>query len=309
MKKFPTTTVSKLPFLWQQAIAQNDNRGFNLKTFLMQRLLSRNPFRKHSAFLTDYLILGSNPILNLLKLKSLIYELQHTKDKKKICLITNNAPDYWGYHTFEKDDIWTMLRQDLTFNYKNIEDFFQQEIQSLIIPEHIEVVFINDFNFTVHSIQKDNFVSGYILHLSDIKENNLDIFSYMKNVFKAENNIRSKYYYLFKNFFHKKQTVLDNIGEMSFPEKKTFAKDSNIASHILCTKNIFVSSITDLFTHQHQNDILHIMGEDIEITRFEHWLYQYSFGSANHIANSFNGLEFLALNDFNHIYNMTSLHS
>lgn len=302
MKIFQPTTVNKLAFEWRQAIAQNENRGFNIKTFFMHFILSRNVFRKHSVFLTDYLILGSNPILNLLKLKSLINDLQYSKDKKKISLITTNSFDYWGYHAFEKEDVWKMLQHDYKLPYKNIEEFFQEEISTLIIPEHLDVVFINDFNFSVHNIQKDNFVDGYILHLTDVKESNIDIFSHMKTVFKAENNIRSKYYHLFKSFFHKKQTVLDNLGELSFSEQKIFTKDSNISSHILCAKEVFISSMTNLFESKHKEDTLSIMSEDVEITRFEHWLYNKSFGSANQIANSFVGLEFLALDDFLKIY-------
>lgn len=298
MKKIQPTIVKKLPFEWKQAIAQNDNRGFNLKTFFMHFLLSRNPFRKHSAFLTDYLILGSNPILNFLKLKSLINELQDKKEKKKISLITSNTFDYWGYHAFEKEDIWKMLQNDFHLNFKNIEDFFQKEISSLVIPEHLEVIFINDFNFSVYNLRKDPFVEGYVLHLTDFQENNTELFSHMKTVFKAENNIRAKYYHLFKSLFHKKQTVLDNLCELSFPEQKLFAKDSNISSHILCAKEVFISSMTNLFESKNKEDTLHIMGEDIDIVRFEHYLYSKSFGSANQIANSFMGLEFLALDDF-----------
>lgn len=298
MKIFQPTKVNKLPLIWRQAIAQNKNRGFNLKTFFMQFLLSNNPFRKHAAFMTDYLILGANPILNFLKLKTLLEDLKDTKEKKKISLITTNTFDYWGYHAFEKEDVWKMFSKDFKLRYNNIEDFFQQEISSLMIPENVDVVFINDFNFSVYSIQKDKHVNGYILHLVDFKEEKIDIFSHMKNVFKAENNIRLKYYHLFKSFFYKKQSVLDNLGELSFPEKKQFAKDSNIQSHILCAKEIFVSSMTNLFESKSKDDVLTIMNEDIEITRFEHWLYRHSFGTANQIANSFVGVEFLAIDDF-----------
>lgn len=298
MKIFHPTIVKKLPLEWRQAIAQNETRGFNFTTFFKHFIFSRNPFRKHSAFLTDYLILGANPILNLLILKNILHDLEHTKIKKKISIVTTNSFDYWGYHAFEKEDVWKMLSKDFSLNYKDIEDFFQQEISSLVIPENIEVVFINDFNFSVYSIQKDNFIDGYVLHLINTKEEKIDIFSHMKTVFKAENNIRSKYYHLFKNFFHKKQTVLDNIGELTFPERKIFAKDSDIESHILCTKDVFISSLTNLIESKNKEDILHIMQEEVEITRFEHWLYQKSCGSTNQIANSFVGLEFLALDDF-----------
>lgn len=298
MKIFHPTTVNKLPLLWRQAIAQNENRGLSFKTFFMHFLLSRNPFRKHSAFMTDYLVLGSNPILNFLKLKTLLDTLKDSTEKKKISLITTNSFDYWGYHAFEKDDVWKMFKNNYQLNYKNIEDFFQQEISSLIIPENIEVVFINDFNFSVYSIQKDIHVEGYILHLVDFKEDKIDIFSHMKNVFKAENNIRLKYYHLFKDFFYKRQSVLDNLGELSFPEKKNFAKDSNIKSHIICAKEISISSMTNLVESNSKEDILNIMGEEIEITRFEHWLYSHSFGTANQIANSFVGIEYLAIDDF-----------
>lgn len=299
MKILSPTKVKKIPLSWRQAIAQNENRGFNLTTFFKQFVFSRNPFRNHSVFISDYLILGANPVLNLLILKNILSEIQEKNitTKKIISLITTNSFDYWGYHAFEKEDVWKMLGQDFSIKYKNIEDFFDSEISSLIIPENVELVFVNDKNFSIYSIQKDNFVEGYFLHLVDYKEEKIDIFSHMKTVFKAENNIRSKYYHLFKNFFYKKQTVLDNIAELSFPEKKLFTKDSNVFSHLLCTKEIYLSSITNLIESKNKEETIEIMNEELEVTRFEHWLYSHSVGSTNLIANSFVGLEFLALDD------------
>lgn len=298
MKKIQPIKVKNLPLIWRQAIAQNKNRGFNFKTFFMQYIFSRNPFRKHSVFMTDFLILGSNPILNFMKLKDLIEKNKNIKENIKIALLTTNNFDYWGYHAFEKNDVWKIFSKKFNLNYQNIEDFFQSEISSLIVPENIEIVFVNDFNFSIYSIHKDNFVNGFILHLVDFKEHTIDIFSQMKNVFKAENNIRLKYYHLLRNNFYKKQTDLNNLADLSFPEKKTFTKDSNISSHIICAKEVFISSITNLIDSTVKEDTLTIMGEDIDINRFENWLYENSFGSANQIANSFLGLEFLAIDDF-----------
>ncbi len=63
-------------------------------------------------------------------------------------------------------------------------------------------------------------------------------------------------------------------------------------------KEVFITSITTLFESKAKEDTLTIMQEEIDITRFEHWLYRHSFGSANQIANSFVGIEFLAIDDF-----------
>ena len=86
-------------------------------------------------------------------------------------------------------------------------------------------------NHTILCNHAEGSIEAYVLKAIEEK---IDIFSHMKTVFKAENNIRSKYYHLFKNFFHKKQTVLDNIGELTFPEKKIFAKETlpNIENYI-----------------------------------------------------------------------------
>lgn len=298
MKILKETKVSKLPFSWQQAIAQNKKRGWTIKNFFLQFLFRQNPFKHHCAFVTDYLIAGSNPLLNFLKLKNLLLEIKNTGDKKIISIININSFDYWGYHAFEKKDVWRMLQVKLNVSFNSIEDFLQSEIDSLIVPENIEIVFINDFNFSIKRIQKDDFLDSYILHLTDFSEQKSEIFSYMNNIFKAENNIKKKYDYLLKSLFSKKQTVLNNIAELSFSDKKKFAKDSQIESHVLCAKDVFFSSMCDIWESVTKEAVLSILDEDVEVTIFKHWLYDKSCGSAKKIANSFTGLEFLALSDF-----------
>lgn len=297
MKNFTPQKVKKLPTLWKQAISQKVHRGINLKTFIMHTLLSINSFRNHQALLLDYLILGSNPILNLCKLIEIIKE-QDNKKPITIGIINSNDSDYWGYHAFEKQDVWNLLKKEHLFPYNNIEDFFSQSIDELYIEEYISVVFINDFNFSFHDLRYDNYMDGYILNLIDKQNNNFDLFNTMKSIVKAENNIKGKFLHLFKNAFQQKRTVLDNIYECSFPDKKTFSKESNISSHIICTKKIFISSINCFLNPNLKEDTVSLFDEDVDVTILEHQFFPFSSGSAQKISNSFIGLEYIAIQDF-----------
>ena len=117
MKKFTPQKVKKLPTLWKQAISQKTHRGINLKTFIMHTLLSINSFRNHQSLLLDHLILGSNPILNLIKLIDIINN-QPSKKSITIGIINSNDSDYWGYHAFEKQDVWNLLQKNYSIPYK-----------------------------------------------------------------------------------------------------------------------------------------------------------------------------------------------
>jgi hypothetical protein len=297
MKNFNSQKVKKLPILWKQAIAQRKQRGINLKTFIMHYLLFINSFRNHQSLLLDYLILGSNPILNLIKLVEIIKN-QKTKKPIIIGILNSNDLDYWGYHAFEKEDVWNLLKKDYSLSYQDINDFFSQSIDSLYIDEHIKLVFINDFNFSFNDLRYDNYMNGYILNLVDKKEENFDLFNTMKSIVRAENNIKSKFLHIFKNSFKQKQTVLDNIFECSFPDKKEFSKASNISSHIICTKEIYISSINCFLNPTLKEDTITLFNEDIDITILQHQFFNISNGSAKKISNSFIGLEYIAIQDF-----------
>lgn len=315
MKKITPILSKKQPLLWRQAIQQAEHRGNTLRNFLLKPIINnRFSFKNHSSFLFDYLIIGANPILThllVLKIYNQIQYLNKINNSEKsyhIGIILNDEPDYWAYHSFEKEDIWLNLQHQHNIDYglnfneflKSKNDFFENDILQ-------KCIIINDHNFDLSHIRYDSYINGYIIHVGDKKEKNYthNFQPNMPTVLKGEHQICRKYKKQFLTHYYDLSKKRDLIKELSFSDNKTNCEDSEQNTHILLAKKVFLTSQPkDWLSYNVRNTSdTFFKDEDNNIFRTSSFGYNpsslnsYAFGSAKHIAHDFYGLEKQSFND------------
>ena len=279
------------PLLWKQAATSALHRGWSLRNILLYPLIKyRYKFKNNESYLLDYLLVGSNPVISLILLKKLAQFSFLHQTNIKVGVLNVVDSDYWAYHQFKKEDFWKELLSELNIKNSKADNFFSTVVSN-VCWDYIEPVFINNENLSLQYIKKDNHVKGFVAHLINKETSKEDFSKEIPTVIKLENELKES---LWKSVTKAVFDLVPSVKKMnwSHPPQKSLENEEN--SHILLTKNIYLSSLPSGW--------LNIESENkTQYTFFNHDFSKFSFASAAKIANSFELLEKQVIEDIKEV--------
>lgn len=265
MEIIKSIKMSKQPLVWRKAALQETPSCWTWKDIVFYPVhsllykLSNNP-----SLLVDELIIGSNPILNLLLLHKISKECVKSQEYKKVGIFFINQIDYWAYDTIQTKEFFDAIYQNYGIKASNTEELINKILDS-ISRDYLDIYVINDTDLRINYHIKDEYTNGWIFHLlnkTDAEANEVDGFikvqNDIKNVVQSE-LLRS----LYKDKVAKK-LKWENTSVKNYP--------------ILMSKNIKVTSLPQGWintTSEEANNIVY----------FSSSISEYSYGSAVSIAS------------------------
>lgn len=282
---------------WRQAISQSKYKKFSWKNCYIYPLTKWGfSYRNYQSYLTDIVILGSNPIITHLLLIKLYKEnlnnFVNHGNKIKVTILKDNNHDYWSYHSLKQKDYIEYINHKANMKLEQIEDLFNLYSEIYEEESPLEISVIPNTNMSVYYyFQKPEFVDGYVFHLQDKTVVENDYQKSMPNVMLLENNIKEHYWYLLKNKFNKNAYVLN------YEKEKNKNKDNDIKTHLLLTKKILLTSTAYWVNSQTHVEEKQIENEKFMVTKMTNELKEVSYGSAKESAVDFINNKLLCLNE------------
>ena len=292
----------KQPVHWRQAISQSKYKKFSWRNFYIYILTKYTfSYKNYQSFLTDELIIGSNPIITHLILINLykknLDNFINTGRKKNVTILIDNDSDYWSYHTFKQEDYLQYLSEKSHMSFKSVNDIFDYCSEVYGENSSLEINLVQNDNMTVHYyFQKKEFIDGYVFHLKDKEITHNDYEKNMPNVIKLENNIKESYWYYLKKKLNKNAFILD-YGV------KTNNKDNELKTSILLTKNVYITSFINGWLPSEKEQIeMEVEGVKCSVTKFTNE-FENSYGSAKMIGDDFINFKMLSLSQILQLLN------
>ena len=260
--------MSSQPLLWKQASINFNKRGWNISSIVVFFIPIKNLFElmDNPSIMVDYLVIGSNPILNILILEEISKKCYEKHEHKSVAVFCPNQPDYWNYELINDDTFWREISKKRNKNIKNIKELFQ-DICFNLQKEYLEILLVKEDNMFVKYAQYDKYVDGWVFHLfeKDEKENKLKLDPYIE----MQNDIKSiiKEEFLKNMFKFKliKKIKWENLTEKNYP--------------VILTKKVHLTSLPQGWINSSFNS-----NEDLII--FKNDLSLCSYGSAVHIMTN-----------------------
>ncbi len=246
---------------WIEAAFNRKHRGLSIKSLwdnFLQKFFSKR--KNYPSFLSDYVIVGNNPIINML----LLYKINNQRrvdEKIKVTFIIQNQPDYWDYSIAGDKVFLDLLNEYLQIDKKNIEEIFEEIIYK-INKENIELCFLNSEEWNIQYHRYDSLTKSWSLFLfNNTNKKDINIHEY----FLYQNQIREK----INTFFIKKLKGLKAHKEIKWFEKKPKKK----FQPIIIAKNMFITSIPQGWINSEYDT-------NVNEVNFKNELTQYSYGSS-----------------------------
>lgn len=273
------------PLLWRQAVINSDNRGWNLINIILYYYKKiKFIYKKNPSYFVDYLIIGSNPILNSILIKKITEK--NLSKKIKIGLFYTEQPDYWGYEIVNENSFFETINNTklLINNIKDMESYFE-EITKNIDSLKFEIILLNEKNVFINFHQYDKYVNGFIFHLFKKDKIKLEL----DNIIIVQNDIKNM---LMKNY-------------LLFLEKKNLIKqilwsDRRIDNTpFILSKKVFLTSLPQGWV-----SCLSMENEyDKNIVEYNHSLIKNSYGTAKNIMSKKSNLSAFSLENIKTLIN------
>lgn len=279
--------MGKRPFVWRQAVTGSPHKGWSLRNmFLYPILYFQYSFKNHQSFLCDSLIIGSNPVLNLLLLKKIANQAFYEQKHQKVGILNIEDGDYWAYHELKKDSFWKEFNEAMVFKVKGLETFMDDIIKNTSW-DYIEPVFIETQDLSIQFVRKEDEVNGYIGHLMEKKIDKTVFSPQMPTVIESENQLKTQ---LWQELVRKCLNSVESFKKLKWSIPTAQTPDNAEKTHIFLTKKIYLTSLAQGW--------LNIQTEQKEgFSYFKSEFSEQSFGSAIKIANDFLKLEKQVLQD------------
>lgn len=282
-----TIKAQNQPIHWRQAICQSQRKKFSWKNFYIYPLTKYTfPYRNYLSYLSDVVILGSNPIINHLLLAKLYKEnlqdfINHGT-KVKVTILKDNNSDYWSYHSLKQQDVIDYINYNTGLKLHVIEDIFDYCGDLYLENSPLEISMISNNNMSVYYyFKREEFVDGYVFHLQDKVITDNDYQKSMPNVTLLENSIKENFWYLLRNKMNKHGYLLN------YNKEKTNNAANDMKTHLLLTQQVLLTSMAGWVNSQTQIQEKKIDNQTFSVTTFTNDLSEYSYGSAWGSAQDF----------------------
>lgn len=256
--------MQKQPLVWRKAALQETPSCWTWKDVLFYPIHSfLYKLNKNPSLLVDELIIGSNPIVNLLLLYRLSQECIKNDEHKKVALFFINQIDYWSYNIIQDEVFFDEIYKNYRIKAKNIEELINKILDS-ISREHLDIYIIDEPELRINYHIKDEYTQGWIFHLFnnvDSQLNEIEQFTKIQNDIKTM--IKTEFLHILYKDKMAKKVKWENVGTDKNP--------------ILMSKNIKITSLP-------QGWINTISEEKEDVIYFSNSISQYSYGSAVSIA-------------------------
>jgi len=264
MEIIKSLKMHKQPLVWKKAALKELPSCWTWKDVVFYPIhsilykLNNNP-----SLLVDELIMGANPIINLLLLYKISKECVKDDTIKKVGLFFVNQNDYWAYDIIQNKDFFDEIYKIYKIKASNIEDLMIKILDG-ISREHLEIFIINDNNLRINYHIKDQYLDGWIFHLLSTDENDCSkIDSYIKVQNEIKNMLTSELLRLIHKNKLAKKIKWDEINEKNYP--------------ILMSKNISITSLPQGWINLESK-------EEEGLVSFISYIQDYCYGSAISIA-------------------------
>ena len=269
MKIFNATKMGDQPLVWRQAASKEKNRGWSVLNSILYPIL--NPIHKYfyegknnPSLIVDELIVGSNPIINLLKLYE-ISKLNSKLEHKKVAIFFIEQFDYWAYTIIQEKDFFTEIEKSYGIKVNSIEDLVATIINN-ISYEFLDLYIIKEKKLRINYYNKDEEINGWILHLMNKTEGEEPA---VKEYIKVQNDIRNKI----------EQNLFEEFEKQKNIKQVKWGTLDETAHPIVCSKKIILTSLPQGWINmdsENKNGIVY----------FKHEAEEFSYGSAKCIGTT-----------------------
>lgn len=264
MEIIQSLKMSKQPLVWRKAALQETPSCWTWKDVVFYPIhsllykLNNNP-----SLLVDELIMGSNPILNLLLLHKLSKECVKFEEYKKVGIFFINQSDYWAYDIIKNKEFFDSIHENYGIKASSIEELINNILDG-ISREYLDVYIINDNDLRISYHIKDEYTQGWIFHLlnkTDNEHTEVDGFTKIQNDIK--NIVQSE--------------LLRTLYKDKIAKKIKWVNSNSKDYPILMSKNINITSLPQGW--------INISSEEKDsVIYFKSNLIDYCYGSAISIA-------------------------
>jgi hypothetical protein len=273
---------SSVPFEWKKEITFNnlERRGtftkFIEKSNFLKTLCIFLPtiftYRKDEFFITDYLIIGDNPFINLLLLKKISEESLEYKKNVNVLILDQHDTDYWGYHIIKiyenKYNEFLNILENINFEYVNL----------YLLKSNMEYSYSHEYN------------KGFLVFLTEYKKVKNFFEENMPNIFLSLSNIKKSFKYLINSKLKK------NYGMNFIYFSKKNPK--------IITKNIFFTTFNKSINYEIKEGNFYYLNESFECMNLESKFKKVSFGSASKIPKNFLNFNELVCSELEQLKNI-----
>ncbi len=158
------------PNIWLQFLRKDKFRGYSaiakIVNVLCDPFYNYRFFRKYSpSFVVDHLIVGSNPIINLL----LAFKILEKSDDKNIIIgfFLPKEQDYWAYDIIFQEDFFKEISTLLNKNISKIEELVDTLIDK--VKEKNANLVLLDSRYRIDYVENDNYTNASFLFFSNQK--------------------------------------------------------------------------------------------------------------------------------------------
>ena len=254
MNHIKSKKIYLLPLVYRQFISKNKSRGISISSLFLEakRVFSFNyksPNKNQPAFIFDYLIVGSNMILNLLIINTLIKEKKINK-KINVGLFLPKELDYWSYELIKENFFLNQLEKFFNLNDPtSIENVVEKLIEEFN-NNNLNLFFLDE-RFRINYVEYDNYTKSAYFWF-DNKKN---------NIAKNEQDIEDKN--KIKNFVNKK--IINMLKKQSISNKLIWDFDNPFArkndgeknnNALAIAKNVHISSLPQGWLSLESNVVL-----------------------------------------------------
>lgn len=264
MEIIHTRKMRNQPLVWRKAALQETPSCWTWKDVVFYPIhsmlykLSNNP-----SLLVDELIMGSNPLLNLLLLHKLSKECIKFEQYKKVGIFFIQQVDYWAYDVIQQKEFFNEIYKIYGIRASNIEELIQKTLDG-ISREHLDIYIINGDDLRINYHIKDGYTNGWIFHLFNKKEQNTNEPS---EFIKVQNKIKEMIQAELLRLVYK-----DGVGK-----KVKWHKSSDENYPIIMSSNLNITSLP-------QGWIDITSEERDEVVYFNSSVTDFCYGSAKSIA-------------------------
>ncbi len=160
------------PNIWLQFLRKDKFRGYSILSKIGNLIL--DPFfdyrfsRKYSpSFVFDNLIIGSNPIINILLAFKILQNAKSNNEPINIGFFLPKEQDYWGYDLLFQEDLYKELSSLLNEKVTKIEEAIDILI-SKITEKNVNLILL-DSRYRIDYIEHDDFTGASFLFFSNQK--------------------------------------------------------------------------------------------------------------------------------------------
>lgn len=282
-----TIKAQNQPIHWRQAICQSQRKKFSWKNFYIYPLTKWTfPYRNYLSYLTDVVVLGSNPIITHLLLVKLYKEnlenfINHGT-KLKVTVLKDNNSDYWSYHSLRQQEIVDYINYHSGMKLEKIEDIFNYYDDLYGENSSLEINIVSNNNMSVYYyFKREEFVDGYVFHLQNKIITDNDYQKSMPNITLVENSIKEDLWYMLKSKMNKHGYVLN------FDKEKKNNKANDVKTHLLLTKKVLLTSLAAWVNSTTKIEEKIVEKQNIKVTKFVNDVSEFSYGSASCCAQDF----------------------